>query len=403
MRPHVVSMIPALLIFGLIAILTAGTLILPALRQHRERIVSRAESAEAVLREKMAQIERDQAMGMIDAADAEATRAEIGRSLIATAREAEEDRASGPLSAGGRGGIVAVAALSVAIGIGVYAATGHFNLPDQPLQARSDAAAVEQPTLMSEHEGSQMSDAIVRLREKLERAPDDPENWHFLARSYSAIGAFEEAAEAYARAVELAPFQIDIRGDFGEALVRAEQGFVGPNAVEQFDIVLTHAPEDPRALYYIALRDAQDGESMKAAEGWARILTNAPPDAPYRPAIRSILEAIIEDAGLDRAALRIPDAPQPPTTSAPRPGAADIAAAAAMPADEQFEMIQGMVDGLEARLADEPGDVEGWLRLARSRAVLGEPEAAVAALERALEANPGDPQLTAALAEIKGL
>ncbi|MFD0388183.1 tetratricopeptide repeat protein [Tistrella bauzanensis] len=54
----------------------------------------------------------------------------------------------------------------------------------------------------------------------------------------------------------------------------------------------------------------------------------------------------------------------------------------------QAEMIRGMVEGLAARLSDAPEDPEGWLRLARSYAVLGDPAASRAALVRGAEANP---------------
>ena len=54
-------------------------------------------------------------------------------------------------------------------------------------------------------------------------------------------------------------------------------------------------------------------------------------------------------------------------------------------------MIRSMVARLESRLESEPGDVEGWVRLARSKAVLGDRDAAVAALEKGLAANPGAP------------
>ena len=74
---------------------------------------------------------------------------------------------------------------------------------------------------------------------------------------------------------------------------------------------------------------------------------------------------------------------------------------AALPEDQQLEMIRGMVDRLEARLGEEPGDIEGWLRLASSRVVLGEPEQAVAALERALTENPGDADLQSALIDLR--
>jgi cytochrome c-type biogenesis protein CcmH len=60
-------------------------------------------------------------------------------------------------------------------------------------------------------------------------------------------------------------------------------------------------------------------------------------------------------------------------------------------------MIRGMVDGLAARLAEDGNDLEGWLRLARSRQVLGEMDKARAALDQA-EMNFKDDQ--AAMARI---
>jgi cytochrome c-type biogenesis protein CcmH len=61
-------------------------------------------------------------------------------------------------------------------------------------------------------------------------------------------------------------------------------------------------------------------------------------------------------------------------------------------------MIQGMVEGLAARLERSPRDVEGWIKLIRSRTVLGELEAARQALSRALEVFDGAPQEQARIA-----
>jgi len=47
-------------------------------------------------------------------------------------------------------------------------------------------------------------------------------------------------------------------------------------------------------------------------------------------------------------------------------------------------MIRGMVDGLAARLERSPRDAEGWIKLMRSRVVLGETDRAKEALDRAL-------------------
>jgi len=51
-------------------------------------------------------------------------------------------------------------------------------------------------------------------------------------------------------------------------------------------------------------------------------------------------------------------------------------------------MIKGMVQRLADRLEKEPGDVDGWLRLGRAYAVLGEQQKSLEALRHATEADP---------------
>jgi len=70
------------------------------------------------------------------------------------------------------------------------------------------------------------------------------------------------------------------------------------------------------------------------------------------------------------------------------PSAAEVAAAGAMKPSEQRDMAEGMVAQLEARLRQEPGNVDGWVMLMRSRMTLGEPAKAKAALDAAVKANP---------------
>lgn len=401
-----------LLTFTILLSLTAAGLLLPMLLWRSSRTLSRAASVSAVLRDKLAQVARDRDAGLIGIDEAIGAEAEISRALIAASRETEAEGTGGPPRNGGWVGLALIATLVLGGSIGLYQINGSFDLPDQPLAARDIGPGGGIPTLLSEHDGSVVNEAILSLRARLKNDPGNADHWLLLARSYAAVGADAEAAAAYARLIDLRPTAIELRGDYAEALIRADDGFVGPKAVASFETMLADVPDDPRALYYLALHDVQDGDALKAVQGWIRILRTAPADAPYRPAIRTILETVIADADLDRAALDIPAEQAPPMQPGvqpevqsgmqPGPSAEDVAAAAALPEDQQLEMIRGMVVRLETRLTEEPGDIEGWLRLARSRAVLGEPEQAVAALERALTENPGDPGLQAALIDMRG-
>jgi cytochrome c-type biogenesis protein CcmH len=60
-----------------------------------------------------------------------------------------------------------------------------------------------------------------------------------------------------------------------------------------------------------------------------------------------------------------------------------MAAAQSMSPDERRAMIRGMVERLAARLEQNPGDQEGWARLAHAYEVLGDTDKAQAARARA--------------------
>lgn len=74
------------------------------------------------------------------------------------------------------------------------------------------------------------------------------------------------------------------------------------------------------------------------------------------------------------------------------PTAEQVRAAEAMDPQARAEMIAGMIAGLEARLEAAPDDFDGWMRLGRSRLVLGEAQAAREAYARAAALRPDDLQ-----------
>jgi cytochrome c-type biogenesis protein CcmH len=74
------------------------------------------------------------------------------------------------------------------------------------------------------------------------------------------------------------------------------------------------------------------------------------------------------------------------------------AAIAGLPPEERDAAIRSMVDGLAQRLESSPRDVEGWIRLMRSRVVLGENDAAATAYRKSREVFAGDQAATARIA-----
>jgi len=77
---------------------------------------------------------------------------------------------------------------------------------------------------------------------------------------------------------------------------------------------------------------------------------------------------------------------------APGPSASDIEAAGEMTPQDRMVMIEGMVEGLSAKLEDNPQDVDGWIRLLNARRVLGQQDQASIEIARMKTVFAGKPQ-----------
>ena len=150
-------------------------------------------------------------------------------------------------------------------------------------------------------------------------------------------------------------------------------------------------PADARAAFYLALALEQEGKRPEAKTAFEALAKRSAPDAPWQPIVAQHIDMLSANGPVAG-----PQAPGNPT-------AEDVAAASQMEAGDRSQMILGMVASLEAKLKAEPNNAEGWLRLIRSLAVLGETERARAALDMALKTFPpatdAGRQLTALAAE----
>lgn len=322
-----------------------------------------AERARRVYLDQLTELERDRADGRISGGEAEAARAEIARRLIATDREAAG--ALGPGSPMARrataiGALVGIPLLS----LGLYLSLGAPNLPGQPLAVRLAAPSAPDDIQL----------LIAKVEEHLASAPQDGRGWEVVAPVYLELGRADDAAAAYRNAIRLLGSSAQRQTGLGEAILAAQGGIVTADARAAFQAANEADPAAPAPLFYLALAAEQEGDFDAAAAGWRALLAETPADAPWRSAVEDSLARV---GGAER--------PSGPT-------GAQIAAAEGMAPDDQAEMIEGMVSGLAERLAREPDDAEGWIRLIRSYVVLGRAEDAAKAVEAALAGvtEPGD-------------
>lgn len=357
-----------------VAFAAAATLAWPAIRRLPPPPRSSAHQLE-VYRDQLAEIAREEARGLLGAAEAAAMRTEVERRIL---RIAEEPPPPGE-APGGRAVAAAVALAVPLLATGLYLAVGSPTLPDRPLAARSaDPGGEDLPDIGA---------MVARLEQRLQADPDDADGWLMLGRSRSVLDEYGLAAIAFRRALELRPDDPEALGGLAESLIAQAGGLVGGEPRDLLERLEQRVPGDPRAGYYLGLAAAQAGDRVAASGHWRRLLATAPRDAPWRASVVAAIREAGASLGVDVAAI-IDD--QPAAESDPR--AAEAARIAALPPEQQQARIRDMVDGLAARLEADGGTVEEWSRLAQARLVLGDRAAAAAAWDRALAEKPDDPR-----------
>jgi cytochrome c-type biogenesis protein CcmH len=236
--------------------------------------------------------------------------------------------------------------------------------------------------------------------------PENPaaKDWRVVGWAYAEAGDAAEAAAAYRKAASIEPDNAENWSSLGEALQSASAAPV-PEAAEAFRKAIALDPRDPRARYFLAVQKDLAGDHKGAVDDWLAFLKDTPAGAPWEADLRRTIEQTAARHRIDLAGrIPAPGATGTATAAIPGPSREQLAAAASLPPSEQDAMIQQMLAKLEGRLKADPKDAEGWIRLMRSRMVLGEADKAGAALRSGLAAFGNDPatagRLRSAAAEL---
>jgi cytochrome c-type biogenesis protein CcmH len=183
-----------------------------------------------------------------------------------------------------------------------------------------------------------------------------------------------------------------------EATVLANKGAVTAAARAAFEKMQKLAPDRPEPRFWLAHAREQDGDLKGAAAAYRTLLTAAPANAPWTAGVREQLADV--ERRLAGGAPDTTSRPAPPSRIARGPTAADVKAAETMTPADRMRMIEGMVDGLAARLKENGKDLEGWMKLVRAYKVLGRDPAALTAIADARKALAGDAKALGAIDEL---
>jgi cytochrome c-type biogenesis protein CcmH len=362
---------------------TAVVISIPLIRRYED--YGSTNQDQAIYQDQLKEVDRDQTLGTIDTTEAEAARSEIRRRLVIAETMSTSAR---PISSGWKMlALASTAGLVILGGVNLYANLGSPEMPSvgsaQPsapeVVAEVPAAATAAPPAPEAAAGTgQVETMITKLQARLQTNPKDAEGWRMLGWAQFNTQHFAASAEAYAKALELDPANVDYKSAYAESLVQSAEGVVTPKAQALIAEVLAKDPKEYRALFYDALAHEQAGDQNGALDRWMGLLAAAPADANWRDDVKQRVINLGKATGRDVAAATTLPKLDPAAPTKP------------LAADEKNAMVAGMIAKLATKLEANPKDRDGWAMMIRSLAVTGDKKGAEEALNKATEIFKGD-------------
>lgn len=239
----------------------------------------------AIHRDALAELDRDLAAGLIDDVQYRISCAELERRVL------DEAGAAPSTSAGRSGRWVAIASALVVplVAVPVYLALGHPQAIDAPRSSPPQAQGEVTP--------EQIQAMVERLAERMKAEPDNAEGWSMLARSYFAMGRFEDAANAYASLVKIVDGDAQVWTDYADAVAMKQGRRLAGEPEQMLRKALELDPDNVKALALAGSAAMQRGDAAAARVHWERLLKLLPADSPLiRPIRESMGEAPPEPA-----------------------------------------------------------------------------------------------------------
>lgn len=270
-----------------ILILIALAFVLPpALRRSEEADVKsddeRRQANIAVYRDQLSELEADLHNGIVAEDQYAQDREEIERRLLEdTAQTRPKKSGAAPVNARNTAYVLGIGIPFIAIVF--YLKIGEPNRIENPALVGTFAAATT--AAPPERSQEQIEANVVKLAEKLKSNPNDVQGWAMLARSYSSMEKFSEAANAYGKATELSPKDADLWAEYAFATAMANGRTLQGKPTELVNQALRVDPENAKALQLAGSAAFEAKDYKKAIDYWQRVLKKVPPNSEVGQAI----------------------------------------------------------------------------------------------------------------------
>ncbi len=302
---------------ALLTLCALGIVLLPLLRARRLQQLEVAEDRDRqnidIYRERLSELEQEQAQGNLAQAEFDELKLELERSLLQdvdVGSNAVRLRAS-KISTVQVLTVSAMALLLVVSALGLYAKLGSAPRLELALerQAQPDPFDGRTPTL---------EEALSRLEQELEITPENVEGWYLLATTYMGAGRYDEAIAAFRQVLNRlpadAPQYTGIMGQYAQALYFANGGKMDDGVRAQVSATLERDPNEMTALGLLGIDAFEQQRYAQAIDFWSQALVQADPTAAEslkagmrraQQELRALGEPVPEIPGIEAAEIRL--------------------------------------------------------------------------------------------------
>ena len=274
---------------GLLLLVALSFLLIPVLRGRRAQLEEdRTALNVALYQERVAELQAQQAAGVLSAEQLASGRDEAARELLDDTENAEPAR----LARLGKPLPLLAAVLVPLMALGLYL---HFGASDRVALTQEFAQAPQS-----------LEEMTARLERAVAAQPDSAEGLYFLGRAYMAQERSADAAKTFERAVGVAGRQPELLGQWAQALYFANGKQWTPQLQALTDEALKADPQEVTSLGLLGIAAFEGQRYQQAIDYWNRLLAQLPAGDASRAAL---------EGGVARAADRLKASGVEPVTT----------------------------------------------------------------------------------------
>ena len=226
-----------------------------------------------IFKQRLAELEQEKNQGHLDENTFLQLKIELEKSLLTdVATGSETSLKKIPVTSSHWLITAVISLLVISVSFGFYFKLGRSD--DFALSLTMNAQAASKQTASGQKKAPSFEKVIVMLEEKLQKNPEDLEKWFLLANTYSAIGKFDKAANAFASAIKKMP-QDDptlaaVTGSYAQMLFQAAGEVVTPETEIAMKKALTLDPLESSALIIKGIQVYSTGDLKGAITQWEK-------------------------------------------------------------------------------------------------------------------------------------